>query len=83
MFSTQLAGQTFRIIIAQTYKKQSSRNLITGYIELDGPPDGSFDFYFLDSVIRAVHILLPTSSNNRYIVQDLYDGDMYLRLIRS
>jgi len=83
MFSTQLAGQTFRIIVAQMYKKWSSRNLITGYIELNGPPDGSFDFYFLDSVIHAVHILPPTSSNSRYVIQDLYDGDIYLCLIRS
>ena len=82
MFSIRLAGQMFRIIVARTYKKRS-RNSITGYIELDGPPNRSFDFYFLDSVIRTVHILPPTSSNSRYVVQDLYDGDMYLRLIRS
>lgn len=82
MFSTCLADRAFRIIIARTYKKRG-RNKITGHIELDGPPDGSFDFYFLDSVIRSIHILPPTNSNTRYVVQDLHDGDMYLRLIRS
>lgn len=82
MFSICVAKRTFRIVVAQTYKKRG-RNKITGYIELDGPPDGSFDLYFLDSVICSVHILPPTSSNNRYVVQDLYDGDIYLRLIRS
>ena len=82
MFSIRLLGQAFRIIVARTYKKRG-RNRITGYIELNGPPDGSFDFYFLDSIIRSVHILPPTSSNSRYVVQDLYDGDTYLRLIRS
>ena len=82
MFSVCVAKRTFRIIVARTYKKRG-RNKITGYIELDGPPDGSFDLYFLGSVIRSVHILPPTSSNNRYVVQDLYDGDIYLRLIRS
>jgi hypothetical protein len=82
MFSISLAERTFRIIIARTYKKRG-RNGITGYIELDGPSDGSFDLYFLESVVRNVHILPPTNSNDRYIVQDLYDGDMYLRLIRS
>jgi len=82
MFSLHLVGKTFRILVAQTYKKRG-RNKLTGYIELDSPPDGCFDFYFLESVIHSVHILPPTSTNSRYVVQDLYDGDMYLRLIRS
>lgn len=81
MFSICLDEKTFQILVARTYKKRG-RNKITGYIELDGAPDGSFDFYFLQSVIRSVHILPPTSTNSRYTVQDLYDGDMYLRLIR-
>ena len=79
MFSILLAGQTFRILIGRTYKKRG-RNKVTGYIELDGAPDGCFDFYFLESVIQAVHILPPMSSNHRYSVQDLYNGDLYLRL---
>jgi hypothetical protein len=79
IFSVLLTGQTFRIIIGRTYKRRG-RNKVTGYIELDGAPEGRFDFYFLESVIRTVHILPPTNSNRRYIVQDLYDGDMYLRL---
>ena len=79
MFSIHFADHTFRIIIGCTYKKKG-RNRVTGYIELDGASEGNFDFYFLESVIQAVHILPPTSSNRRYVVQDLYDGDMYLRL---
>ena len=82
MFSICVAKQVFRIIIARTYKKRG-RNQVTGYIELDGPSDGSYDFYFLDSIIRSVHIIPPTTTNNKHVVQDLYDGDMYLRLIRS
>ena len=82
MFSLRLVGRVFRILVARTYKKRS-RNKITGYIELSGPPDKCFNFYFLESVVRSVHILPPTSSSSSYIVQDLYDGDMYLRLIRS
>ena len=80
MFSIRLAGRTFRILVARTYKKKR-RNKVTGYIELDAPPDGTFDFYFVESMIRSVHILPPTSSNSSYIVQDLHDGDMYLRLV--
>ena len=80
MFSILLADRTLRIIIGRTYKKKG-RNKVTGYIELDKAPEGRYDFYFLESVIRTVHILPPTDSNCRYIVQDLYDGDMYLRLV--
>ena len=82
MFSIRLVGQTFRILVARTYKKKC-RNKVTGYIELDAAPDETFDFYFLESMIRSIHILPPTSSSSSYIVQDLHDGDMYLRLIKS
>lgn len=82
MFSICLAEQCFRILVARTYRKKG-RHKITGYIELDGPRDEHFEFYFLESVIRSVHVLPPTSSSSRYVVQDLCDGDMYLRLIRS
>jgi len=27
-----------------------------GQVELDGPPDKSFEFYFLENVVRSVHI---------------------------
>ena len=81
MFSIRLEERTFRIFVARTYRRKG-RNDTTGYIELARPPDGCFDFYFLDSVIRSVHILPPADGKGRYIVQDLYDGDMYLRLIR-
>ena len=80
MFSTHLANRPFRIIVGRTYKKKG-RNKVTGYIELEGAPEGSFDFYFLESVIRSIHILPPTTNNHRYVVQDLHDGDMYLRLM--
>ena len=67
MFSICVAERTFWILVAQTYKKWG-RNGTTGYIELDGPPNRSFDFYFLDSVIRSVHILPPTNGNSRYVL---------------
>ena len=80
MFSIRLTDRPFRIIIGRTYKKRG-RNKVTGYIELDGAPKESFDFYFLESIIRSVHILPPANGNCRYVVQDLHDGDMYLRLM--
>lgn len=79
MFSIHLSGQAFRIIIGRTYKKRG-QNKVTGYIELDGAPEGCFDFYFLESIIRTVHILPPMNGGCRYTVQDLCDGDLFLRL---
>jgi hypothetical protein len=45
------------------------------YIELqDG---GDFGFVFVDTIIRALHILPPSTC---YTVQDLQSPDMHLRL---
>ena len=59
---------------------QKPRNKITGYIELEAK-DGYFKFCFIESIIRTVHILPPTPHNYRFVVQDLTDGDIYLRLL--
>jgi len=53
---------------------------MTGCIELIAPKAGRFDLCFVKSVIRVAHILPPTRYTTRSVVQDLYDGDMYLRL---
>jgi len=42
---------------------------------------GCFDLCFVESVVRVAHILPPTRYTTRSVVQDLYDGDMYLRLL--
>ena len=82
MFTLHLVGRTYRVLVVWTYKKRG-RNKLTGYIELNGVPDGRIDLYFLETITCTVHILPPTDSNNQYVVQDLYDGDMYLHLISS
>lgn len=69
----------YRVAVVRVYERKR-RNRITGHIELIDPKEGSFDLCFVDSIIRIAHILPPTPHNQCSVVQDLYDGDMYLRL---
>ena len=70
-------GQTVELAIASVYTSVG-RNKVTDYIELKR--SSTPDIVFIDSIVRACHILPPTATNPRYTVQDLLDGDMYLRL---
>jgi len=79
-FVLPLGPQHLRIAIVKEFKMFKLRNKITGYIELSVPDSDPFQFIWLDSIIRTAHIIPPTADNPRYTVQDLTDGDMYLRL---
>lgn len=74
------SNQTHSLAILQPFKRKP-RNKVTGYIELEEVPVEQFEFCFIDSIVHAVHILPPTPKNNRFIVQDLVDGDAYLHFI--
>ena len=81
LFSISVDSKTFGVAIIKPFTRKP-RNTLTNYIEeLEGPKEGYFDFCFIDSIIRTVHILPPTPHNHRFVVQDLTDGDIYLRLI--
>jgi hypothetical protein len=80
LFSVSIDGITFRVAIVKPFTRKP-RNKITGYIELEEPKEGTFEFCFIESIIRTVHILPPTPHNHWYVVQDLTDGDIYLRLL--
>ena len=74
------SDQTHDLAILQPFN-QKHRNKVTGYIELEEISVEQYELCFINSIIRAVHILPPTSKNKRFIVQDLVDGDAYLRFI--
>ena len=74
-----VAREWHRLAVVRIYE-QKQRNKITGHIEIVPPKDGSFDLCFVESIVRIAHILPPTHRTTRSVVQDLYDGDMYLRL---
>lgn len=80
LFVVPLGPQRLQIAIIKEFDTLKPRNKLTGHIELHVPDSDPFQFIWLDSVIRVVHIVPPTADNPRYAVQDLIDGDMYLRL---
>jgi hypothetical protein len=79
IFMISVACEWYRLALMIIYK-QKRRNKVTGHIELVALKAGCFDLCFVDSIVRVAHILPPTSHTLRSFVQDLYDGDMYLRL---
>ena len=81
LFSISLYnGQPHNLAILQPFI-QKRRNKITGYIELEEVSVEHYEICFVNCIIRAVHILPPPQKGNQFIVQDLVDGDMYLRFI--
>ena len=79
IFMISIEHEWYRLAVVRIYKRKR-RNKITGHIELVAPKDGCFELCFVESVIRVAHILPPTDHTAHSVVQDLYDGDMYLRL---
>lgn len=79
LFMVSVARDWHRLAVVRIYE-QRRRNKVTGHIELVAPKDGYFDLCFVESVVRVAHLLPPTEDTTRSTVQDLYDGDMYLRL---
>ena len=79
LFSVCVNSTTFGVAVVKPFIRKP-RNKITGYIELE-VKEGEFEFCSVESIIRTVHILPPTPHNQRFVVQDLTDGDMYLRLV--
>ena len=77
LFSVCVDGTTFGVAIVKPFARRP-RNKTTGYIELDEGQNP--EFCFVESIIRTVHIIPPTPHNHRFVVQDLTDGDIYLRL---
>lgn len=80
LFSLSHHDQTQSLAILRPFTRRH-RNKLTGFIELEEGGQEQYEFCFIDSFIRAVHILPPTSTNKRSTVQDLVDGDAYLRFI--
>ncbi|KAJ3530334.1 hypothetical protein NM688_g7726 [Phlebia brevispora] len=80
MFTLDVLSTVYKIGIVKFYG-HLGRHLLSDYIQLERL--ASYDFVFLGTIIRAAHILPPTAFYARSVVQDLVDGDMYLRLINT
>ena len=79
IFMISIGEKWHRLAVVRTYERRQW-NRTTGCIELTAPKAGCFDLCFVESVIRVAHILPLTRYTKHSVVQDLYDGDMYLRL---
>ena len=80
LFRLSMPGQTnIDLALASVFYNQG-RNKLTGYIDLKHNP--RLDIISLQSIVRASHILPPTSTRRFHAVQDLLDGDALLRLAR-
>jgi len=80
LFSVSHSNHIYGLSILSPFT-QKHRNKLTGFIELEEAAEGEYEFCFIDSLILTVNILPPTPTNKQSIVQDLVDGDTYLRLI--
>lgn len=80
VFSINIAGSNCELGIVQFFQ-QFSRHKLSQYIELEKLD--TYEFVFIDSFLRAAHIVSPTLYYPRYVVQDLLNGDMYLRLLKT
>jgi hypothetical protein len=77
LFSVRLSSMTYRIALIHHFRFVG-RHPSSEYIELQDGND--FGFIFVDTIIRALHILPPSTYNHHYTVQDLQSPDMHLRL---
>jgi hypothetical protein len=77
-FTVSLHPAVHQVALIRQYQ-YVGRHASSNYIQLER--DDDFDFIFADTIIRAVHILPPSTYNPFFTVQDLTSPDMYLRLL--
>ena len=79
LFSVSHHNQIHSLAILRPFVRKY-RNKLTGFLQLEEMQE-QYEFCFINSFIRAVHILPPSHVNKWSILQDLVDGDAYLRFI--
>lgn len=67
----------YRIALVHNYKS-TGRHPSSDYIQLKD--QRSTNFVLVDTILRAAHVLPPSTFNSAFTVQDLTSPDMYLRL---
>ncbi|KAG8767221.1 hypothetical protein FRC12_006384 [Ceratobasidium sp. 428] len=69
----------YSIAYIRRFHTRSRRSALTGYIELDDRDE--YAFIFVDSIVRSCIVLSPGAHENRLVVADLNDPDMFFRLL--
>jgi hypothetical protein len=76
-FTIHLLPATYRVALVRRFRFVG-RHPDSDYIQLAAIDH--FDFVFIDTIIRMVHILPPSTYNPHFTVQDLQNPDIHLRL---
>jgi hypothetical protein len=76
-FTVTLCPTIYRVALIRRYRN-IGRHPSSNYILLEDKDN--IDFIFADTIIRAVHILSPSSYNRFHTVQDVAP-DIFLRLL--
>ncbi|KAG9075103.1 hypothetical protein FRC06_010266, partial [Ceratobasidium sp. 370] len=79
VFMLRINNVKYSIAYIQRFNTRLHRSALTGYIELDDRDERAF--IFTDSIVRSCVVLSPGAHENRLVVADLNDADMFFRLI--
>ena len=77
LFTLRMSTTDLRVALIRRYHSVG-RHSSSDYIQLQDV--NQIDFIFADSIVRAVHILPPSTYNPFLTVQDLSSPDIHLRL---
>ncbi|KAG9090888.1 hypothetical protein FS749_000205 [Ceratobasidium sp. UAMH 11750] len=78
IFILRFNNVKYPIAYIRRFYTRPCRNALTGYIELDDRDEHAF--IFTDSIVRSCVLLSPGAYENRLVVADLNDPDMFIRL---
>lgn len=76
LFLLSIASNTYRIAFVRHYDS-IGRHPSSNYIRLQ---ESNVGFVLVDTILRGVHILPPSTLNSFYTAQDLSGPDIHLRL---
>jgi hypothetical protein len=76
-FTIKVASKLNRLALVNVYRTVG-RHMSSNYIQLENIED--VKFIFVDTIIRATHILPPSTFQPYYTLQDINAPDIYLRL---
>jgi hypothetical protein len=77
-FTVEVSSTTYRVALVHRYRSVG-RHASSEYIRLKD--DGNMDFIFVDTIIRSVQLIPPSTYNPYFTVQDMQSPDIHLRLL--
>lgn len=78
LYKVSIHPKVYQVALVRHYHF-IGRHSSSDYIQLEDKSDTGF--IFVETIVRAVHILSPSTYNHFFTVQDLTSPDAYLRLL--